>query len=345
MRIVVLHRQFAHHSAHSGYGQVIRRQAAVEYLPPWSGVPARAADAVVRGVGRVAYSRTSVGFELAAARRMVSRPRAIYHVLYGEDDYHFLAGAAPVLRRLGGRLVATFHQPPDVFDVAIPGAVASRILPRLDAAVVTTDEQAAHLARWMPRRRIHHLPHGVDTAFFAPAGGGRPAGRPFTAICVGNWQRDFELLDRLIRRAHADGSATRFVVVAPPAMAARLGALPGVEAHTGVPDQRLRALYRESDALLLPLVQAAANNTLMEAMACGLPVVATDLPGVREYVGDAGARLIPRFDAPAAFRALADLEAEPELRARLGARSRQRALQLDFAHAAAGLADLYRAIA
>ena len=44
--------------------------------------------------------------------------------------------------------MATFHQPPAIFDEAVPNA--RRILPLLDAAAVTTYDQARHLSQWMP---------------------------------------------------------------------------------------------------------------------------------------------------------------------------------------------------
>src|SRR5205814_7488567 len=72
-------------------------------------------------------------------------------------SYHHLARAAPLLRRAGGRLMSSFHQPPDIFDFAVPAKSAARILPSLDAALVTTTDQAQHLARWMdPERSEEH---------------------------------------------------------------------------------------------------------------------------------------------------------------------------------------------
>jgi glycosyltransferase involved in cell wall biosynthesis len=344
MQVVVLHREFPHHANHSGYRQLLRGLTGVEYLSSWSprALPPRVTHAIVRRVGRRAYTPTSMGFELAAARRMVSRPRAIYHVLYGEDDYHWLAGVAPVLRRAGGRLVATFHQPPAIFDAVVGARCAERILPRLDGAIVTTAEQAGHLARWMPAERIHHVAHGIDTEFFTPAAR-PPSARRFTVITVGTWQRDFRLLEQVARDlATRNGGGVRFVVVAPPAEAEHFGRLPGVEVHTGVSDEKLRALYRDSDALFLPVVEAAANNTLLEAMACGLPIVATDLPGVREYVGDSGARLIPRSDCDAAIEAITALAANRATLPDLGRRARARAETLDIHRTGARLAEVYR---
>jgi glycosyltransferase involved in cell wall biosynthesis len=45
-------------------------------------------------------------------------------------------------------------------------------------------------------------------------------------------------------------------------------------------------LYNDSRLLFLPLIDATANNSLLEASACGVPVITSDLPAVREYTDD-----------------------------------------------------------
>jgi glycosyltransferase involved in cell wall biosynthesis len=191
--------------------------------------------------------------------------------------------------------------------------------------------------------RIHRVALGVDAGFFAP-GRRRAGGEAFTVITVGNWQRDFRLLEQVVWLLHDRGERVRFIVVCPPRRAAHFGGLPSVEAFSGVTDAELRELYRRSDALFLPLVQAAASNTLLEGMASGLPVIATDLPGVREYVAPGCARLVGRFDHAAAADAIVALAGDPDACARLGEHSRRRAEALDWELAAPRLADVYRSL-
>jgi glycosyltransferase involved in cell wall biosynthesis len=339
VRVAVIDRCFPHHSSYSGYRQLARRQEDVELLAGWRPrrLPAGVADAVVRHTLRPAYTPTSMELELAAARRMLARPRDLYHVLYGEDDYHYLATAAPLLRRAGGRLLASFHQPPAIFDDVVP----KRLLSRLDGALVCTDEQARHLARWIAPSRIHRVPHGVDTTFFSPDGARHEGSGAITVITVGIWQRDFGLLEQVITAFAERDAQVRFVVVGTPETRERFARLPRVDARTGVSDGELRDLYRRSDVLFLPLVQAAASNTLLEAMACGLPVVATGLPGVREYAGPDAARFVPPFDPAAAVTAIARMAGDAEERERRGRRARERALTFDWLACAAVLRAVY----
>ena len=70
--------------------------------------------------------------------------------------------------------------------------------------------------------------------------------------------------------------------------------------HAGLTDDELLALYQRSSLLLLPLLDATANNAILEAMACGLPIVTTDLPGLGTYVDPSFADLLTAGDVEAA---------------------------------------------
>ena len=84
-------------------------------------------------------------------------------------------------------------------------------------------------------------------------------------------------------------------------------------------------VLRRSDIFVLPSLSEASSNVLLEAMATGLPVVATRIGGTPALVGDA-AVLVPPGDPAALAAALLDLAGNPALATRLGAAARSRAL-------------------
>jgi len=84
------------------------------------------------------------------------------------------------------------------------------------------------------------------------------------------------------------------------------------------------ALLAETDICVLPSYREGTPRSLLEAAACGLPLVATDVPGCREIcrAGENGL-LVPVRDAAALAAAIQRLIESPPLRAAMGKRSRE----------------------
>lgn len=102
-------------------------------------------------------------------------------------------------------------------------------------------------------------------------------------------------------------------------------------------------LYRAADAFVLPSVSEGLSNALLEAMASGLPVLASRVGGTAEAVQDGVSGLL--FDGepdPGAEGAVRRLLGDPELRARLGAGGRARAAAYSMESVAARVEALYR---
>jgi glycosyltransferase involved in cell wall biosynthesis len=83
--------------------------------------------------------------------------------------------------------------------------------------------------------------------------------------------------------------------------------------------------YHQAHVVALTSISEGFPYTVVEAMACGRPVVCTNVGGVSEAVGEAGF-VVPARDAPAIARALVTLLSDHDLRARLGAAARARVL-------------------
>jgi glycosyltransferase involved in cell wall biosynthesis len=109
-------------------------------------------------------------------------------------------------------------------------------------------------------------------------------------------------------------------------------------------DEQLDRLMAGAAVLAYPSVYEGFGFPPIEAMAAGVPVVATAAGSVPEVVGD-GAVLVAPGDADALAGAIAHVLDDDAARAALVARGRARAAMFDWEHCGAGLADLYRAAA
>jgi glycosyltransferase involved in cell wall biosynthesis len=107
------------------------------------------------------------------------------------------------------------------------------------------------------------------------------------------------------------------------ARAARLGIEERLELPGFIPfGPELLERYRAADALLHVSLTEGLPQVLYEAMGSGLPIVATDVGGVREALADGDAGLIvPPRDLQALVDAVLELTSDPQLRSRLAARA------------------------
>jgi len=223
-----------------------------------------------------------------------------------------------------------------------------------EGVIVTTQELAAHVGRFVREGRIHLIPNGVDTGLFAPRTATsetaqHPPKRPgevATILFVGRLVRQ-KNLSRLLeavsvlgqrRAAHGrPGVRLRIIGDGPlrgdlEALATRLGldcVFLGTVPHASLPDNMNRA-----DSFVLPSLVEGHPKVLIEAMSCGLPCVVSACEGNRDLVEDGRTGLL--FEATDIGQMVTQLERAIESRALvrdLGRAARQHILQnYDLAH-------------
>jgi glycosyltransferase involved in cell wall biosynthesis len=111
-----------------------------------------------------------------------------------------------------------------------------------------------------------------------------------------------------------------------------------------VADEDLPALYVLADVFAFPSWYEGFGLPVLEAMACGTPVVAADNSSLREAVGEAGV-MLSADDTAALTEALANVLTDAQLRARLLEAGRKQAERFTWEDAARQLLDLYRRFA
>ena len=105
-------------------------------------------------------------------------------------------------------------------------------------------------------------------------------------------------------------------------------------------------LLAGADVFVLPSYREGLPKGLIEAAACALPLVTTDVPGCREVVQDGiNGLMVPVRDAGALGVAIARLQDDPELAARLGQAARAKALScFDESRVVAATMEVYRKV-
>ena len=111
-------------------------------------------------------------------------------------------------------------------------------------------------------------------------------------------------------------------------MAARLGIAGQVRFLGRTPSTEMARFYQGLDVLVLPSVSRPNwieqfGRVVVEAMACGVPVIGSDCGEIPNVIGDAGL-VFPEGNVAALHDALAALNADPDLRADLAVRGRER---------------------
>ena len=255
--------------------------------------------------------------------------------------------------------IARVPQPPDVVHahalyqaarlrrhgiptvINLPGMPHRRYIADLQRAdaLVADGWAAEHLPAALGRP-VDHVPKGVDTELFRPDGPDKRAelglaGRR-VALVVSRLVpiKNVALaIDAMAEASTAQPNLAMLVVGDGPLRAeleARIAAL-GLSARVKlvgrIAHEELAVWYRSADVFVLPSEFDNSPNVALEAMASGVPVVATDVGGLREYVqpgtnGD----LVPAGDAPALARAIARYARDRDLSSATRLRNREDAV-------------------
>jgi len=241
-------------------------------------------------------------------------------------------------------------------DTKFRGAMAKKSIRWANVTVAPSEAFAAELRRWTGKlvRTIHH---GFDPdAFFQNSAAlsadvehklqSAEGALKLLFVSHYNYYRNFETLLRalpLLRKAvgrpvkllltcelAAEKTSGGYNPTAAAALVKELGISDMVVELGTVPYQRLHQLYRKADIYVTPAYTETFAHPLVEAMASGLPVVASDLAVHREICGDA-AVYFPRFSPETLSESVARLAASPETANRMASFGLERSRQFSWA--------------
>jgi len=261
------------------------------------------------------------------------------------------------------RAVVTIHDLiPLLFPRYTPRARKTRWLPvlrlmmaasvrRASAIVVPSGSTADDVRRTFPRvdpSRIVVTPEAADPMFRPTP---QPPSGPPVVLYIGRRDpyKNLPLLVRAFARVHRRIPAARLIVVGPPdprypeaeATARETGVEGAIEWKGYVAGDALLALYHGAHVAAFPSLYEGFGLPVLEAMACGVPVVCGNRSSLPEVAGDA-ALLVPPEDEAAVADAILRVLADPRLAADLRARGLRRAALFSWEETARRTLAAYR---
>jgi glycosyltransferase involved in cell wall biosynthesis len=287
-------------------------------------------------------------------RRLLRGQRGRFDLVH--DNQCLGRGLLPMMHEDGWPVVATLHHPITVdrdLDLAHTTNPWRRFTLRrwysfldmqIDVVrqmprVLTVSESSRHdIVEQMgvSADRLHVVPVGMDPDVFGPRPAiGRVPGRLVTTASSDVPMKGLAPLLESLAKVRAERNDAHLVVIGKPkgkskipALIERLGLAGAVEFVSGITTERVVELYAEAEVACVPSLYEGFSLPAVEAMACGVPVVGTTGGAVPEVIGRDGETglLVPPGDPDALSVALLRALGDPELRARIGAAGRERAL-------------------
>jgi D-inositol-3-phosphate glycosyltransferase len=300
-------------------------------------------------------------FAAGLARAWKRESPDVVHANYWMSGLAALAAG----RSLGIPVVQTFHALGAVkrrhlgsLDPSPPERIAAerRLASEVDAVAATSAAEVEELrGLGATPRRIAVVPCGVDTALFTPSGptderGARlrlvTLGRLVDRKGIGDAIRALRLLSE-VELVVAGGSGGRHdrEATALRALVRREHVAGRVDFRGPIAHERVPSLLRSADVVVCVPWYEPFGMVALESAACGTPVVASAVGGLRETVVDGATGLLVPPRAPDRLAtAVRTLLSDEELRTRLGRAAAARASLFAWERVAAATVELYRAV-
>lgn len=333
----IVHHSSSHHAENSGYARLIDyMEAQVVYGKPrfpfrfWKFI----ADL---------HSQNAGIYDAGGMLKTIELYRFLKHHKHQKNIVHFLNGERDI-RHLGFLkkrfpntfFCATFHKPPEILKESITDVSA---LKQLDGAIAVGANQVEFLKTWLDLENVTYIPHGVATDFFKPNDALKAKN---TLLFVGQHLRDFGTFNRTIPELADAIMDLKVKVVIHPAYASKIIPHPNIEILTRVKDAELLVLYQQATVLYLPLRDSTACNSLLEAMACGLPIITSKVGGNMTYLEGTANILIDKEDEESFIQETIALLSDRKRISEMGRSSREKALDLDWSKTAKHVATFHQ---
>lgn len=270
------------------------------------------------------YDQASTRAEISGIYQILRRRPQLVHIAYLENNMSII----PLLgKKLSFKTIGTAHQPVSWWRLI---HCHPEVVSMLNALIVPASNQVEYFEPFLPNR-VFFIPHGVDSHFFQPQKDHKNFEQPraiFRCVYSGKWLRDTDTMAKIIENIIDQHPQIEFEMIVPQNKRwdesfFRAARHKQVKWHTNISDEELREIYQKSNVLVLPMIASTVNNSILEAIACGLPIVTNDVGGIRDYTQDTFADLLPVGDIKGMTQAILNLIKYPEKQKQMGIAARQ----------------------
>ena len=205
--------------------------------------------------------------------------KSIFHILYLENHIHLFKKHIK-----STNVISTIHIPLRNWKIE-----NLQLLSRLKNAIILYKEDFKGFSEYIDEKNVHIIRHGVDTNFFKPSETEKPIKNK--VLFVGHYLRNFEMFYKVYKQIHRNISHDiEYHFIIPEifrtnTILQKLKVSNNIFFHQNLSDQELLSHYQSSNLLLMPMNDCGANTAIVQALSTGLPILTTDVGGIRSYGG------------------------------------------------------------
>jgi glycosyltransferase involved in cell wall biosynthesis len=197
---------------------------------------------------------------------------------------------------------------------------------RADLILAAGRDQTSYLMKKLPGKKTVYFPMGVDTAFFRES----ESYEPLRIVQAGHNRRDFETAIKALDLLYQDFPSLRVDFIGVGRVKDTIPPRPYIVIHPFLTDEEMLKVYQAASFQILPVLDGGSSNSLNEGMACGLPLVATRINNMKDYLHPDYSLTFDKGDYTCMYENCRSLLLDPDLRTSMSKAARKAALKYDW---------------
>ncbi len=262
-----------------------------------------------------------------------------FDIIHAHGPLFFTSNLAAFVKKLGSPpLVITNHglisqTAPIWLSNIYYSSLGGFTLRSADKILCYNDVEKQKVAKFgVDPQRIEIIPNGVDTNIFKPI---KKVKKYTQILWVGRYKpgKDIETLIKATKLLCNTQDSLRTLLVGQgplknriKTLAKDLGIYNKIIFQDNIRNEKMPDIYNESDIFVLPSIDEGVPRTILEAMACGLPIVCTNLPQITEVVKNCGIT-VPLRDPQALAEAISRIICDRKLTQRFKENAREKVVR------------------